>query len=284
MKVLPFQIPKPAGENLVYQEDYELVFYDQLHQHEEIQISYIHEGIGSLVVADSITTYNTDDIIVIGSNIPHVFKSNSNVSKKSRMYTLFFTKQAFGENFFNISDLSDLEDIFLDASQGFKIQSDKTALIKEFKKLKELNKIELIASLLVILNLFVRANKKQLSSFIFKKKYTEKEGKRMNVVINYSLDNFFEPITLDEIAEKANMTKNAFCRYFKKRTNKTFFGFLVEIRIENACILLRKNNAIPISEIAKSCGFQNIANFNRKFQKIKMLTPTQYRKNFNAIY
>ena len=41
MKVLPFKIPKPENEALIYQEDIEDVFYNRLHQHEEIQISFI---------------------------------------------------------------------------------------------------------------------------------------------------------------------------------------------------------------------------------------------------
>ena len=54
MKVLPFKIPKPEHDALIYQEDKEMVFYDKFHQHEEIQISYIAEGEGTLVVGDTI--------------------------------------------------------------------------------------------------------------------------------------------------------------------------------------------------------------------------------------
>jgi hypothetical protein len=41
MKVLPFKIPKPKSGAIIVQEDLASVFYDKLHQHEEIQISYI---------------------------------------------------------------------------------------------------------------------------------------------------------------------------------------------------------------------------------------------------
>ena len=101
----------------------------------------------------------------------------------------------------------------------------------------------------------------------------------MNDVYQYTLDHFQENISLETIAEVANMTRNAFCRYFKKRTNKTFLQFLIELRIEYACKLLYREKELSIAAISELCGFQNIANFNRKFKELKQTTPTQYRIN-----
>ncbi len=277
MKVLPFKIPKPQKEALVYQEDHETVFYGQLHQHEEIQISYIVQGHGSLVVGDSINEYKPGNILVLGENLPHVFRSDATNSSESIMYTMFFTKASFGKDFFELADLSETKSFFADAAYGMKISSNERKIIKLFLKLKGQNKIERIATLLKILNLILASERQPLSSFIYHKKYTDDEGKRMRAVFKHSMEHYNEPITLDTIAEKANLTKNAFCRYFKKRTNKTFFQFLIEIRIENACKLLYNRKDLSISSISELCGFQNIANFNRKFKALKKMTPSQYR-------
>ena len=277
MNVLPFKIPKPEKDALVYQEDHEIIFYGQLHQHEEIQISLIVAGSGSLIVGDSIRDYNKNDILVIGENVPHVFRSDLNTSSESVMYSLFFTKTSFGKDFFNLSDLSELDQFFNDSEYGIRILSKKRGIIKNFKKLRQLNRIERIASLLKILNIIHQSKNEPLSSFVYRKKYTEFDGKRMNEVFQFAMDHFQESISLDEISEKANMSKNAFCRYFKKRTNKTFFQFLIEIRIEHACKLLYKNQELSISVISELCGFQNIANFNRKFKELKKMTPSDYR-------
>ena len=74
------------------------------------------------------------------------------------------------------------------------------------------------------------------------------------------------------------MNKNSFCRYFKKRTNKTFFQFLIEIRIDNASKLITSSPDLSIAMISEQCGFGTIANFNRKFKEIKGVTPTDYRR------
>lgn len=277
MKVLPFKIPKPGDEALVYQEDRETQFFDQLHQHEEIQISLILAGSGSIIIGDSINTFEETDILVIGSNVPHVFKSDLKGPVESVMYTLFFTRDSFGKDFFEVKDLGDLKEFFKESVNGFKVLSLKKQIIGLFRQLKDLKRIERIAYLLKILSLIQQAEKQRLSSFVYRKKYTDAEGKRMNDVFQYAMSNYQEAISLEEVAHRANMSKNAFCRYFKKRTNKTFFQFLIEIRIENAGKMLFNDKEMPIALVSELCGFQNISNFNRKFKEIKGVTPKAYR-------
>ncbi|SFU52714.1 AraC-type DNA-binding protein [Pustulibacterium marinum] len=276
MKVLPFKIPKPEQAALVYQEDHELAFYDKLHQHEEIQISIILKGSGSLLVGDSINDFQPNDILVIGENVPHVFRSDHQENSSSVMYTLFFTKKSFGSEFFNLTDLSDVQHFFDESEYGMKFKANEFQY-DLFMKLKTQNKIERLASMLLLLNSLLQSKKEPLSSFVYEKKYTDDEGKRMNDVLHYAMEHFHESISLDTISEIAFMSKNAFCRYFKKRTNKTFFQFLIEIRIEHACKLLYRQQELSVSEISELCGFHNIANFNRKFKELKGITPTQYR-------
>ncbi|MBP9602101.1 MAG: helix-turn-helix transcriptional regulator [Lutibacter sp.] len=110
------------------------------------------------------------------------------------------------------------------------------------------------------------------------KKYAGDEGKRMSDIFNYTMDNFQKEITLKDVSDIANMTPNAFCRYFKQRTTKTFVNFLIDIRIGNACKLLTKNNDLSITEISYKSGFNNLANFNRKFKAVKGVTPSEYKK------
>jgi len=277
MKVLPFRIPKQKNEALIYQEDRERIFYDQLHQHQEIQISLVVKGAGSFVVADTINDYKENDILVIGGFVPHVFKSDLNKSDESIQYSLFFNKNSFGEHFFDLADMVSTKPFFQGSEYGMRVLSNKQKITKQFKKLPHQNKIERIATLLKIINLISIAETNSLSSFVYKKKYTDDEGKRMNDVFKYAMEKFHEPITLEEIAGQAHMNKNSFCRYFKKRTNKTFFQFLIEIRIENACQLIYTNPDLSISHISEKCGFATIANFNRKFKEIKGVTPTEFR-------
>jgi transcriptional regulator GlxA family with amidase domain len=70
---------------------------------------------------------------------------------------------------------------------------------------------------------------------------------------------------------------NPIFKYFKKRTNKTYFRFLNELRIEHACKLLMVKKEASIADVAYECGFKNISNFNRQFRVIKEISPKAYR-------
>ncbi|SFB86819.1 AraC-type DNA-binding protein [Algibacter lectus] len=277
MKILPFKIPKPEDDGLVFQIDKTTLFYDKLHQHEEIQVSLIIEGEGTLVIGDSINQFGKGDILIIGSNLPHVFKNDDQSATSSQMYSLFFTKTSFGNHFFELEELKELQPFFKRSKHGFKATSH-IKLIKEyFFKLEDSSKFKRFIILLELLKITSKSHYKSLSSFVYEKEYSDNEGYRMRNVFEFTMNNFNQDITLNTIAEIANMTKNAFCKYFKKRTNKTYIQFLNELRIEQACKLLLANNDFSIIEIAEASGFKNISNFNRQFKAIKKVNPSEYK-------
>lgn len=278
MKIFPFKIPKSKEEALIYQEDREIVFYEKLHQHEEIQISFIANGEGNILVGDTITGYQKGNVIVLGSNLPHVFKSEINSTEASVMLTLFFTTDSFGSHFFELNEFKSLDPFFTLMKNGFKIQAISKKTEKLFLKLKKANDLERFILFFKIIRSLVSHDKTTLSNFVYDKPFTDSEGKRMRLVFDHVMNNYQKDISLEEIAFLSNMTKNAFCRYFKLRTNKTFFQFLIDIRIERASKLLLKNVELSVIEIAEQCGFNNISNFNRKFKELKNCSPLQYRK------
>lgn len=279
MKVLPFKIPKPEQNAIVFQIDHDDLFYDKLHQHEEIQLSLIVEGEGTLIVGDTINHYTKGDILVIGSHLPHVFKSDVNASKVSHMLTLFFSKSSFGNSFFEFEELKEIQAFFKRAKYGFKVTSKHKAIKELFFQLENASKFNRFLILFQLLKLASTANYKSLSSFIYDKKISDNEGNRMRNVFEFTMDHFKSEITLDTISEVANMTNNAFCKYFKKRTNKTYITFLNELRIEHASKLLLSNNEFTIAEIAELSGYNNLSNFNRQFQIHKQQSPTEFKKN-----
>ncbi len=277
MKVLPFKIPKPENEVLVYQEDEEAIFYDKLHQHEEIQISWIVRGEGTLVIGDSVSDYQKGDLFVFGRNLPHVFKSDAIENRKSLMLSIFFSKDSFGKGFFGWKEFETLQSFFSKSEHGFRIISHKQALQEKFLQLKKASKLERFINLFEILQLISISETELLSSFIYQKNYSDNEGKRMSEIFDFTMNSFSENITLEKISTIANMTPNAFCKYFKQRTNKTYIQFLTELRIEHAAKLLRKNRDISVAEIATLSGFQNISNFNRQFKSIKKCSPSKFK-------
>ena len=278
MKVLPFKIPKAQNIGLIYQEDKARFFYNKLHQHEDIQLCTIIRGEGTLIVGDTINDYKSGDVLIIGSDLPHVFKSDVSSIEESFMISLFFTEESFGKDFFKLDDFKELNSFFKKSLSGFKLISNQQKIQERFISLQKATNLERFIGLFDILRLIKKSKTQALADFVYPKKYTDNEGKRMRNVMDFTINHYNKNIDLNEIANKANMTPNAFCRYFKQRTNKTYFTFLNELRVENACKLLVGNKGLSISEIAYQCGFKNLSNFNRKFKEVKSITPSKYRK------
>lgn len=277
MKVLPFRVPKPLEQVLLYQVDEGVKFYDQLHQHVEIQISLVMEGEGDLVAGDSISRFEAGDIVVFGSQLPHLFRSEAHCTPV-KMHSLFFTPESFGQVFSAQNGDSELENLLRRIEGGLRLLERKSHVAALILKLEDCSHLQRMIGFMELLQLLSDSPSERLSSFSYARAYTEEEGTRMGRVYNYAIDHFREEITLPEIADVASMTPNAFCRYFKLRTNKTFFQFVTELRIEHACRLLQRNDDASIAEVSEHSGFRNLSNFNRQFRYVKGCTPTQFRK------
>ena len=278
MKVLPFIIPKPENVTLYMQHYKGESFYEKLHQHKELQISIVLEGEGTYIIGDCVGHFKPNDIFILGENLPHVFKRDEAFKKNAEMVSLFFSKNSYGEDFFNLPEFEHFQNFFNNAVLGYEVISNKTILLSLLSNIENLVKYEQFISFLEILTLISTGERRELSSLINLKKYAGDEGKRMSDIFQYTMNNYHKEISLEQVSNIANMTPNAFCRYFKQRTNKTFVNFLIDIRIGSACKLLTQNNDLNITEISYKSGFNNLANFNRKFKALKSVTPSDYRK------
>ena len=277
MKVLPFKIPKPENDTLVVQEDRVPMLYDKLHQHQEIQISLIKKGEGSFIIGDYVGEFSEGDIFIIGENLPHVFHNDPS-DGGVHMISLFFMKSGFGDHFFKLPEFKSLEPVFKASALGIQLEGPSETLLHLLESVRLTSKLHRFIAFLEILQAISKERVVTLSSAVHNKSYGEEEGKRMRDIFEFSLSNYDQNISLDQVAGIANMTPNAFCRYFKQRTNKTYINFLLDIRIGNACKLLTKKTDLSIAEISYKSGFNNLTNFNRKFKSIKGITPSEFRK------
>lgn len=90
--------------------------------------------------------------------------------------------------------------------------------------------------------------------------------------------NYHQPITLEEIADKINLTPTYLSRKFKKVTGATFKEYVTQIRIRQAAQRLLTTDD-SITEIALDCGFSNSNYFKDCFKKETGVSPRTFRKN-----
>lgn len=99
---------------------------------------------------------------------------------------------------------------------------------------------------------------------------------RLKNVLAYIRDNYENTVTLQELAEVADMAPRYFCRAFSSMTGKTPIEYLNYYRIEQAGerLLLTDDS---VTEIALSCGFNDMSYFSKTFAKYKGVCPTAFR-------
>ncbi len=283
MKVIQFSIPKTSDSSVIIQEDKLPFFYNYLHRHKEIQIALIIKGEGTLVVGNYMQRFKAGDIYIIGSEQPHIFKSDSSYFiKKSKnnihSISLFFDpKESFG-NILSVPEMKEIKHFLDKTIWGLKApKHDTKSLADEIFQLMQRRKGLLLSDFIRLLHNMAHIRKwKMLSTTTPGFSISDSEGFRMNDIYQYSIANYSENISLRQIAAVAHLTVPAFCRYFKKQTSKTYISFLNEIRISEACNKISEGKFKSMSSVAYDTGFKNVTTFNRVFKKINGMPPTQF--------
>ena len=106
-----------------------------------------------------------------------------------------------------------------------------------------------------------------------------KDQDQINKVYEYVFQNIQDGIRLKDAASLVYMEPSSFCRYFKKKSNKTFMNYVKNVRIGIAAKLLAETDK-QITQICYESGYNNLANFNHYFKVIMKKTPSEYRKSF----
>ena len=288
MKVLPFTIPVAHDKTLTVQEDVLPYFYTHLHRHQEIQLTWIQEGEGTLVVGNSMHTFRPGEIYLLGPNIPHIFKSDpsyfdSESQKHVHTLNLFFnpTGEQLG-HLFTLPEMKTVQSFLQRCQSGFKIPAPAFAevseLILNIMHTSGLDQLMHFLKLLKSLSILIEA--KPLTTDIPAQAFSDYEGIRIGSIYNYIIQNYDRNLTLEDVAEHANMTPHAFCRYFKKHTRHTFINFLNEVRINEACKMLINGTYSGIATVAYNCGFNSVTNFNRVFKSVVSKSPREYISQF----
>jgi AraC-like DNA-binding protein len=90
--------------------------------------------------------------------------------------------------------------------------------------------------------------------------------------------NLFSQLTIEELAEQNNLSVSSFKREFTKIYNDTPANYIKNKKLEKAAELLLISNE-RITDIAFTCGFNDLANFSKSFSDKYNATPTAYRLN-----
>jgi len=260
-------------------------FGSNWHYHEEHELFYAIKGEGLRIIGDNMNHFSGSELVMIGSGLPHLYKNHEKDKNSSADYIIVkFTDQFRNTPLLSLPEFTNIAN-FINLSKRGIIFSESTInkVKKPLIKLAESTGADRIINLLVVLKILSEETNNQfIASEDFHLKIGSKGEGRIQKVIDFIGDNYYQDITLEGLAEVANMTTNSFCRYFKSRTGKTAFEFIREYRVNKACQMLI-NGKKTITDICFDTGFNSFSSFNRIFKNLKNISATEYKNKYVSL-
>ncbi len=254
------------------------------HHHTELEISLVLEGDGTYAVRGRQYDIRPGDVFLFGTHEEHYI---TDITRDLTLMNIHFEPRYIWASRDGMFDAKFLK-IFFDRSQAFENRLDRdnpaTAEIRrllleiEDESVRKRSEYELMikVKLLTVLVLLIR----EYDYVSRAHSYTEsaKLG-QLSEAMRYLDANIAEPLTLEEIAAKANLNKTYFITLFRRLNGVTPWEYITARRIERAEEML-EDRSRSVLDVAVSCGFNNASNFNRAFRKVTGQTPSEYRRRF----
>ncbi len=284
MKAVECRLPKEFDKSFIVFRERGCFFPVPWHYHPEYELVLVTKSTGRRMVGDHIGYFNEGDLVLMGPMLPHVWVNDNeyiNGSNKDAADAIVvqFVEDFLGEKFLQIPEIEGLKKILELSNSGLEIKGNTRKRINALMmQMPDASGLQRLSLLFAIFDLLANTKEYQLlASPVFINSTTHHISGRFNNITEYIMRNFDNNISLNEVAAVANMATTTFCNFFKEHYRVTFMEYVTEIRIGHACKLL-SDPTKNIVEAAYESGFNNLANFNRQFKKLKNMTPTEYRK------
>ena len=248
------------------------------HYHPELELVYIAKGSGKIHIGHHLSYYSEGVLLLIGPNMPHLgFVDRMTLNEEEIIVQ--FKADFLGPDFLNAPEMNRIKALFERSRSGIRFHDHLLPhlgnKLRELLAMKPLNRMLYFIRLLDEMAQLMEFDLLNAESHYLIRR--QEDNDRMDQIFKYVRNNFDKEIKLDEIAHRVNLTVPAFCRYFKKSSQKTFMEYVNEFRIVHATKLLAEGRQ-SLTDIALDCGFVSQSHFIKQFKKITDMTPSSYRK------
>ena len=248
------------------------------HYHDEVELTLILSGSGQRCVGDSVGRYEPGDLVLVGASVPHTWRSEGEGSEQAAVVCQFRT--AFlGDGLFTAPEFADLRHLLDAAAAGVSFGADAAPEALRIRYLHSLEGPHRTLELLGVLLGLTRRAQSTLSVNPLLQSADAVSRRRIEAVIAYIDRAYSGEVTLREAASIVEMTPSSLSRYFRTRTGHRFSDYVNDMRCAAASRRLVDSEE-SVTSVAEASGFQNIANFNRRFRERFGMSPRQYRTTF----
>lgn len=251
------------------------------HAHEEYELHLITDTRGKAFVGDYIGEFEPGYLYLTGPNLPHNWVTDEVWEKPAEVRDMLvqFSHKSVESLALGFTEFAEVRNMLKSAQSGILFEGFNATFARgHMESIRDHQGPErILAFIRFLVRLNEHAEKRLLSVAQLKQPADGSKHAMIAKVVDHVVENFKQEISVAQAADMAGMTQATFSRNFQTVTGNKFVEFVNRLRIGKACGMLYASDT-PIMAIAASVGFNNIANFNRHFLKMKGLTPSAYRE------
>lgn len=257
------------------------------HFHDEYELHLITETSGKAFVGDYIGPFEPGHLVLCGPRLPHNWISVDLPVEgvRDRDWVVQFKHEPIVKAVEALPELSEVLPLLERAKHGIEFFGLSDRAMGHWNRIRSSKGMERMAAFLEYLSDLARCSDYRLLSNVQMQGAVHDEDTLdlVNRIVDRITVDLSEPMSLSEAAREMDMTDSQFSRFFKKATGNNYSDFVNRIRINRACQLLSDTDKL-ISDICYEVGFNNVANFNRRFMGVKGLTPSEFRRQSMGRY
>lgn len=254
------------------------------HYHEEYELHLIVASSGKAFIGDYIGQFYAGHLVLTGPRLPHNWISYLKQGEcyELRDMVIQFKYETIANAAKSFQELEQLLSLLESARHGIEFFGMGDIAQQYMERIRDSFGIQRLTQFLLLLQAINECNDKHRLSTLRVESNIDKEGQdKISAVVDFITENYQNHISLEHVAEMAGMSASHFSRFFRKATGNTFKDFFTGVRISKACELLSTSDQ-QITNICYDVGYNNIANFNRRFLDRKKVSPREYRRQAKA--
>ena len=262
-------LPENSFKAFIYKEQ---EFTAPWHFHPEYELTFILNSRGMRYVGDSVQPFEEGDLVLLGANLPHCWKNTGKQQGLSTALVIQWQEDILGDGWLQKKEFANIQQLLKQAALGLRFRREVSVALKDMLPgIVDQPPFEKLISLLKILNhLAIAGQYEALCANSFSYNLDMEANEKINKIYNFVKEHYQQKIRLKDIASLVAMSEAAFCRFFKKKLNKSFFTFVNEYRINMACKLLLETDR-QVAQIGFECGYESLPFFYRQFSEIHAL-------------
>ena len=252
------------------------------HFHKEYELHLIVASSGKVFIGDYIGNFYPESLFLTGPNLPHNWISQVEEDEvvPKRDMLVNFTDDLFESGSHIFAELKNLAPLLERAQYGIEFRCKKTITqaMTLMQHIEDAKGMARLGQFFILLDVLSVCEDYQLLSGVTRPQLADEHSiDRTNRAVDYIFAHYARELPLEEVAQYLGMKPTYFSRVFKQATGRTFIEFVNRLRISKSCELLADGDK-AVTDVCFESGFNNISNFNRRFQQLKGMTPSHYRR------